>query len=249
MQGSFDFRSARVLVTGGTSGIGAAVATAYRDAGASVTITGTRSSADQYGPDIQGLQYSSLDITDAASIATVAGRLSGLDILVHCGGIALASIGLDESEPQNFAKAVEMHLTGVYRLTHACLPMLKASQFPGGASVIGIASMSSYFGMPIVPGYGAAKAGLVQLMKTMAVTWADHGIRANAVAAGLVASRQTAGVTESPEAAGYLLQRTPLKRIGQPADVAGPVLFLSSPLASYITGQTLPVDGGYSIAG
>jgi 3-oxoacyl-[acyl-carrier protein] reductase len=246
---SFDYGGAHVLVTGGTSGIGAAVAKAYRAAGASVTITGTRASVKDYDEDLNGYRYLKLDVTQKDEIAGVAAELPALDILVHSAGIALASIGKNEWEPDLFALAVEMHLTSVYRLSNACLPMLKASNMEGGASVIGMASMSAYFGMEIVPGYGAGKGGLVQLMKTLAVTWAKHGIRANAVAAGLIVSRQTAPLANNPEASEHLLSRTPIKRLGLPDDVAGAVLFLTSPAASYVTGHTLSVDGGFAVAG
>ncbi len=245
----FDYSGASVLVTGGTSGIGAGVAVAYRQAGAEVTITGTRASATDYDADLSAYRYLQLDVTDAAQIAAVAAALPRLDILVHSAGVALASLGKDEYEPDNFELAVRTHLTSVYRLSRACLDKLAASCLPGGASVVGIASMSSYFGVQIVPGYGAAKAGLVQLMKTMAVAWARHGVRANAVAAGLIRSRQTAWTTKRPERAAPTLERTPLRRVGEPAEVAGAVLFLTSAAAAYITGQTLPVDGGFSIAG
>jgi 3-oxoacyl-[acyl-carrier protein] reductase len=109
--------------------------------------------------------------------------------------------------------------------------------------------MSSFFGIEIVPGYGAAKAGLVQLMKTLAVAWSKHHIRANAVAAGLIKTRQTAIFSEHPEYAAPTLARTPLGRLGEPEDVANTVLFLTSGAASFITGQTIAVDGGFSISG
>ncbi|MDB5971414.1 MAG: short-chain dehydrogenase/reductase [Hydrocarboniphaga sp.] len=246
---AFNYSGAHVLVTGGTSGIGAGVAQAYRKAGASVTITGTRGSADKYEEDLSGYRYLQLDVTDKANIARVAAELTQLDVLVHSAGIGLASIGIDESIPDNFAIAIEMHLTSVYRLSHACFPLLAKSKLQGGGSIIGIASMASFFGMPIVPGYGAAKGGLVQLMMTLSITGAPQNIRANAVAAGMTASRQTSVVTNRPEAFAPMLSRTPLGRFGVPDDISGPVLFLTSPAAAYITGQTINVDGGFSIAG
>lgn len=245
----FDYSGASVLVTGGTSGIGAGVAAAYRRAGAEVTITGTRASAKAYDADLSGYRYLQLDVTDAARIAAVAAAVPTLDILVHSGGVALASLGKDEYEPDNFELAVRMHLTSVYRLSRACLDTLAASRLPGGASVVGIASMSSYFGIEVVPGYGAAKAGLVQLMKTMAVAWSRHGVRANAVAAGLIRTPQTERTINTPKYLAPHLARTPLGRPGESAEVAAAVLFLTSAAAAYITGQTLPVDGGFSIAG
>jgi 3-oxoacyl-[acyl-carrier protein] reductase len=245
----FDYSGASVLVTGGTGGIGGAIAAAYRAAGAAVTITGTRASAGDYDADLSGYRYFSLNVADSAQLAAVADALARLDILVHSGGIALASIGKDEYEPDLFELAVRTHLTSVYRLSRNCQDKLAASRLPGGASVIGIASMSSYFGNLAVPGYGAAKAGLVQLMKTMAVAWSRHGIRANAVAAGLIKTRLTAAVTTNPELVAPHLARTPLGRLGDPDEVASAVLFLTSEAAAYITGQTLPVDGGFTVSG
>ncbi len=245
----FDYSGASVLVTGGTSGIGAAVAAAYQQAGAEVTIAGTRARPTDYDADLSAYRYLRLDVRDAAQITAVAAALPRLDILVHSGGVPLAGLGMDEYEPDNFELAVRMHLTGVYRLSRAFLDKLAASRLPGGASVVGIASMSAYFGVKMVPGYGAAKAGLVQLMKTMAVAWSRHGVRANAVAAGLIRTPQTERTINTPKYVAPKLARTPLGRPGEPAEVAAAVLFLTSAAAAYITGQTLPVDGGFSIAG
>jgi NAD(P)-dependent dehydrogenase (short-subunit alcohol dehydrogenase family) len=245
----YDYAGAHVLVTGGTSGIGAAVATAYRQAGATVTITGTRSSATDYDADFGNSRYLQLDVTNNAQVDSVAAAQSQLDILVHCGGVGLASLGIDEYEPENFELAVRMHLTSVYRLTRGCLDKLADSRLAGGGAVIGIASMSSHFGLEVVPAYGAAKGGLVQLMKTMAVAWSKRGIRANAVAAGMVKSRQTQQAIDHPEFSAAILARTPMKRFGEAAEIADAVLFLTSSGATYLTGQTINVCGGFSIQG
>ena len=108
--------------------------------------------------------------------------------------------------------------------------------------------MTSYFGLELAPAYGAAKAGLVQMMKTFAMSWGQHGIRANAVAAGLTRSNLTAYVIDHmDDMMQATFARQGIKRAGQPEDIAAAVLFLTSPAASWITGQTLPVDGGYTI--
>ena len=245
----YDYSGAAVLVTGGTSGIGAGIAAAYRAAGAEVTITGTRASAADYEDDLGGYRYLRLDIEDATSIDAVAAALPRLDVLINNAGLALPSLGLDEYEPEVFERALRMHLTGGYRMAHRCVDKLAESRLPGGGSVIGIASMSSFFGIEIVPGYGAAKTGLVGLTRTLAVHWARRKVRVNAVAAGLTESRMTAATIANPDWTAPTLARTPAGRLGVPQDIAGPVLFLTSAAASWITGQTLPVDGGYTIAG
>jgi NAD(P)-dependent dehydrogenase (short-subunit alcohol dehydrogenase family) len=244
---NYNYRGAQVLVTGGTAGIGAGIAAAYRAAGAEVTITGTRASAADYAEDLKGYRYLQLSLTDKAQIAAVAAALPKLDILVNNAG---ANFMLEnEYDPDVFEKGVQVNLTSAYRMSHALRPKLARSTLPGGASVIGIASLTSYFAVEVVPAYGAAKAGLVQMMKSLGLAWAKDNIRANAVAAGITESRMTAQMLSMPEMMAPVLARTPLGRPGKPADVAGAVLFLTSAAASYITGQTLLVDGGYSIVG
>lgn len=243
----YDFNGAHVLVTGGSNGIGAGIAAAYRDAGAHVTITGTRAKAADYDSDLSGYRYLQLQLTDDAQLDAVAQALPRLDILVNnAGGNFMME---NEYEPDVFEKSLRVNLISAYRLAHACQPLLAQSELPGGASVIGLASMTSFFGVEVVPGYGAAKGGLVQLTKTLAIAWAKQNIRVNAVAAGLIASNMTAPALAMPEFNDAILARTPQRRIGTPEDIAGAVLFLSSAAASFITGQTLPVDGGYSVMG
>jgi len=245
----FDYTGAAVLVTGGTSGIGAGIAAAYRSAGADVHITGTRAATTEYENDLSDYRYLRLDVEDDASIDAVAGALPRLDVLVNNAGIALPALGLDEYRPEIFERAIRMHLTSAYRMAHRCVDKLAASRLPGGGSIVGIASMASFFGIEVVPGYGAAKTGLVGLTRALAVHWARRKVRVNAVAAGLTESRMTAATIANPEWTAPTLARTPVGRHGVPLDIAGAVLFLTSAAASWITGQTLPVDGGYTIAG
>jgi len=248
-EANFSYKGARVLVTGGTSGIGAAIAAAYRDAGATVTITGTRGSAADYDTDLAGYTYEQLDIEVASQVDALAARQAELDILINNAGFALPSLGLDEYDPEIFTRAVNMHLVSAYRMAKGCSDALSRSSIPGGASIVGIASMSSYFGIGIVPGYGAAKTGLLGLTRVLAVEWGKRNIRVNAVAAGLTESRMTAGTFANPAWAEPTLARTPAGRLGKPEDIAGAVLFLTSSAASWITGQTLPIDGGYTVSG
>ena len=243
----FDYSGTRVLVTGGTSGIGHGIATAYRSAGADVLVTGTRASAGDYDVDLSGMAYQSLEVQDRDAITALAGSLHGLDILVNNAGASMP--GGDEWDAEGFEASVRVNLFSAFHMASACHPLLAASDQSGGASVVGIASLTTYFGNDIVPGYGASKAGLAQLTKTLCMKWAGEGIRANAVAAGLTETRMTSFMKDIPEMNDPFLARTPLKRWGLPQDIASAVLFLTSEQAAFITGQTLLVDGGYSVVG
>jgi 3-oxoacyl-[acyl-carrier protein] reductase len=240
---SYDFSAANVLVTGGTSGIGLACAQGYRDAGADVIITGRKASAGDYDTELDGMSYRQLDVADRDALYEVAGSLSKLDILVNNAGGAQGN----EWEADFFDQSIAVNLASVFHLSSACKDLLASSQFPGGSSIIGIASMTSYFGFEWTPGYGPAKAGLVQMMKTFGMSWGQLGIRANAVAAGLTRSNLTAFTFEHmQDMVDETVKRQGLKRTGEPADIAAAVLFLTCPAAAWITGQTLPVDGGFT---
>lgn len=240
---SYDFSAANVLVTGGTSGIGLACARGYRDAGADVIITGRKASAGDYDTELDGMSYRQLDVADRDALYDLAGSLSKLDILVNNAGGAQGN----EWEADFFDQSIAVNLASVFHLSSACKDLLASSEFPGGSSIIGIASMTSYFGFEWTPGYGPAKAGLVQMMKTFGTSWGPLGIRANAVAAGLTRSNLTAFTFDHmQDMVDETVKRQGLKRTGEPADIASAVLFLTCPAAAWITGQTLPVDGGFS---
>ena len=244
----YDFSGAHVLVTGGSQGIGHAIANAFADAGAAVTITGTRASAADYDADLSSFRYLPLDVRDTESVQHTAAAIDALDVLVNNAGASLPG-GQDEWQPDVFAESLRINLTAGFELATALKPKLQTSHLSGGASVIGIASLTSFFAVDVVPGYGAAKAGVVQLTKTLGVSWARDGIRANAVAAGMINTRMTELMQTIPEMNDPILARTPMQRWGQPEDIAAAVLFLASENASFITGQTLVVDGGYSVVG
>ncbi len=147
-----------------------------------------------------------------------------------------------------FEDALRLNLSSAFRLATACKKLLAQSALEGGASIVNLASMSSFFAVPIVPGYGAAKAGVVQLTKNLAVAWAKHHIRVNAVAPGLILSNMTKVMKGIEALEKPQLERTPLGRWGTPEDVAPAVLYLASAAASFVTGHTLCVDGGYAVA-
>ena len=245
----FDFHGARVLVTGGTRGIGLAIAGAFADHGGDVIVTGTRGDVGDYDDDLSAFDFRSLDVTSPDSITALGSSLAadgkGLSILVNNAGANMPG-GASEFDPAVFEESVRINLGGSFRMCQACLPLLAAH--PGNAAVLNVASMASFFGIPFIPGYGAAKAGVVQMTKSLAVAWAPQGIRVNAVAPGFVRTRMTAGFIDHEAMSRPHLARTPMARWGDPSDIAPAALFLCSAGATFITGQTLPIDGGYSIA-
>ncbi len=245
---TFDFGGSRVLVTGGSNGIGLGVATAFADAGAAVTITGTRDDAGAYDHDLSPFTYTRCRMADADEVRALAAGLDGLDVLVNNAGQNLPG-GRSEWDEGVFEEVVDINLVAPFRLAQACHDHLAASSAPGGGAVVNVGSMSSFFGMEVVPGYGAAKAGVVQVTKTLAVSWARDGIRVNAVAPGVVESNMTAPMLPFGEITAPLLARTPMGRFGTPEDVSPAVLFLASEAARYVTGHTLVVDGGFSVLG
>jgi NAD(P)-dependent dehydrogenase (short-subunit alcohol dehydrogenase family) len=241
----YDFDGCAVLVTGGSNGIGNAIARAFADAGADVTITGRKSRPSDYASDLSAFEYRQLEMTDHDGIERIAGSLSRLDVLINNAGANLPG-GRNEYEPDVFEEVVDINLFGAYRMAAACKNHLAASELAGGASVVNFASMSAFIAVPIVPAYGAAKAAIVQMTKNLAVAWVGAGIRVNAVAPGLVESNMTAGMKGIDALERPQMERTPMRRWGTPEDVVGAVLFLCSSGARFITGQTINVDGGYS---
>ena len=241
----FDFSGARVLVTGGSNGIGLAIARAFAGAGARVAITGTQARASDYPHDLTAFDYAPLDVRDKAAIARTAGALGALDVLVNNAG-ANFPFQPSEWDPEVFEDSVRVNLFSAWRMSLACKPLLSASALAGGASVVNLASMASFRAVPIVPGYGSAKAGIVALTRNLAVQWAKDNVRVNAVAPGLTDSNMTTPMKAFPEIEAAELAKIPMGRRGVPDEIAPAVLFLASAQASYVTGATLAVCGGFS---
>src|SRR5262245_23105054 len=234
--------SRQVLVIGGTSGIGRAIADAFAADGCLVTITGkTADEVAAAAPLAAHMQALPLDNTSPQAIADLITTLDRLDCLVNAAGMILREGR--EFDHANFARVVDVNLNGAMRVSLAAKELLYASR----GCVINIASMLAFFGSGYAPAYSASKGGIVQLTKSLAIAWAEHGVRVNAIAPGWIETALTAPLWQNADRKAAITARTPLGRWGQPADVAGAALFLASPAAAFITGATLPVDGGYSI--
>lgn len=240
---TFDFTGTSALITGATSGIGHTVALLFRDAGAEVTVTGTKASAADYDTDLSGMTYRQLSLADPDSITALARDIATLDVLINNAGANFPG-GLDESKPDGFEAAVQVNLLGPFRLTVALHRALRASTAAGGASVVNLASMSALRAVTMVPGYSAAKSGIINLTRNLAVKWAPHGIRVNAVAPGVIQTPMTALMSAVPEIADAERAHVPLDRFGTPAEIAPTVAFLCTEQCSYTTGAVLVVDGG-----
>ncbi len=240
----FDFDGSSVLVTGGTSGIGLAIAGAFAAAGAAVTVTGTREGPDAYDTDLSAFSFRRLELRDAPAVDALAGGLDRLDVLVNNAGANFPD-GRDEWDPDGFSAALDLNVKGAMRLSVGARAALSSSAMVGGASVVNLVSMTAFRSTAIVPGYSAAKAALLALTRNLAVRWADRGIRVNAVAPGLVDTPMTAPMKAFPELLEAELGRALLPRMATPDEVAAAVLFLSSDASAYTTGAVLAVDGGY----
>lgn len=232
------FENKVVLVSGGSSGIGFAIARAFQSAGARVTVTGLTEA--ELGPAREaGLVAVALDVADLGACRRLVEGFASLDVLVNCAGMIRRANA--EHDPDTFAQVIDVNLNGTQRLCALARPLLAKTR----GAIVNTASMRSFTGAAITPAYAASKGAVMQLTKSLAIAYADEGIRVNAIAPGWVATALTRPLRENPEGNRAVVDRTPLKRWADPEDMAGPVLFLCSPAAAFITGVILPVDGGY----
>ncbi|WP_150305186.1 SDR family NAD(P)-dependent oxidoreductase [Pseudomonas saliphila] len=245
MTQELNFSGKTVLVVGGSSGIGNAIAQAFLAKGASVHVWGTRADADAYAdsPDsnLAGLQYEQVDLSDSQAIENCLPAFDSLDVLVLSQGIVLYDRA--EFQPNNFRKVIEVNLNSLMDCCARFHHMLKAS----AGSVIVISSSSAFHSTRGNPAYGASKTGAMGLTRNLADAWAADSIRVNGIAPGMVPTKMTKATTDHPKRVEAMCAQIPLGRLGRTEEVAGVALFLASPLASYVIGQTIPVDGGLTL--
>lgn len=245
MRDDTDFTTKNVLVVGGSSGIGNGIARAFKTRGAEVHVWGTRPTREAYideeGSDLTGLGYSCVDVGDPAAVETAPLPFDRLDVLVLCQGTVVYKRG--EFQRPGWERVVAVNLSSLMDCGRRFHGQLAATE---GAIII-VSSISGLRGNIGNPAYAASKAGAISLTKSLAQAWAADGIRVNGLAPGLVDTKLTKVTTAHPQRLEGALASIPQRRMGTPTDLAGAAIFLASPLAAYVTGHTLVVDGGLSL--
>jgi len=254
----FDLSGRVAVVTGGNGGIGRSIALGLARAGATVAVLARNEEKNhRVLAELENLGVPALtlqmDVTKRAAlgqaIADVERGLGGIDILVNNAGVATRSGGVLHESETTWNNTIETHLNACFMLSQLVARSMVSRK--RGGKIINTASMYSFFGSGIVPSYSAAKGAIVQLTKSMAIELAPHNIQVNAIAPGWIETEMTSAIRDDPDYASFnamILARTPANRWGQADELAGAAVFLASHAADFVTGVTLAVDGGYSIA-
>jgi 3-oxoacyl-[acyl-carrier protein] reductase len=248
MTASARFSGRTAVVTGGGRGIGRAIALALADEGASVGVVArSREQCEAVAAQIgdRGLALP-CDVGDGAScvrvISDLSARFGRPSVLVNAAGISPVRGRAERQDVETFAAIVSVNLVGAFTMTHAASGPLGE----GGGAVVNIASALGVAGSPLLSAYGASKAALIQLTRTLAREWADRGVRVNALCPGYVETDLTKKMLANRPILESILEQTPMRRLAEMDEVVAPALFLASDDASYITGAALLVDGGYA---
>lgn len=251
----FDLSGRVAFVTGGNGGIGYGIAEGLAAAGAAVMIAGrdqAKSDAAvtalrQAGRKAEAIKADVADETSCRSmVAATVERLGRLDILVNNAGIYLGGPPA-EMALADWNKVLTTNLTSAFIAAQAAYSHMKRV---GGGKIISISSMYSIFGGATAQAYGTSKGGIVQLTKSLAVAWAPDNIQVNAILPGWIDTDMTRrGRARMPELHDNVVRHTPAGRWGSPSDLAGAAVFLASPASDFVTGGSIPVDGGWSVQG
>ena len=225
----------KALITGGTSGLGKSIAEGFADAGYKVIATGI----GKIPKNKNNIEFCSVDVLDETSIKKKIEKIDYINVLINAAGTIARH---KELQPHVFSQVVDVNLNGTMRVCSEARTLLSKSK----GSIINIASMLSYFGGGVVPGYSASKGGIVQLTKSLSIAYSQDQIRVNAIAPGWISTPMTEELKLDKKRNENIINRTPMGRWGEPKELVGPALFLSSKAASFITGTVLNVDGGYA---
>jgi NAD(P)-dependent dehydrogenase (short-subunit alcohol dehydrogenase family) len=220
---------AAAVVTGGASGIGEACCQLLLRAGASVHVVDL--AAD---PPI--------DVTDRFALDALAAELDSLDVLINAAGVITENRPIDELSVDDFRRNFEVNVLGTFQACQAFGPLLRER----GGAVVNVSSQAALVSLPSQGAYTASKGAVAALTRSLAIDWAEHGVRVNAVAPGFTVTPMTAAFFENETFVRAATERIPLGRLLEPSEIAGAIVFLASPLASAVTGVVLPVDGGWT---
>lgn len=243
-------RNRLVVVTGAGQGIGRAIALGVAAAGARVVVTDLRqdraeSAAREIRDTGREALACSLDVTDAAACSEVARRvdeeIGPADVLVNNAGIIIREPIDSPRAHENWRQVFDVNVNGTFNVVHAFIPALRKTR----GCIVNVASVAAFGGMNGALGYSPSKGAVRLFTQALARDLAPDGIRVNAVAPGIIATEMSETTRDNPARLSGLMARTPMKRVGQPDEIAGPVVFLASAMASYVNGVILPVDGGY----